>query len=1320
MADDYNVQQLTRAIDELNARMGAHGKMLFDTARRNERADTQRRTQDATEWQKMSERVNKGWDNVLVGINKSATGAAGAIKTLTKETTSAAGAFVGLSKALLGGAIGGILIGSMTDYTTGLYKTFQELTDHGKTFSGDVFDMAQAAANAGLSLSDYAKLNKQNSVVASRLAGNNQGGLAGLAKQVRESTYQFGMLGYSTDDLNQLVGAYAETMRLQGRLDEMSSRQGRESMVKMTTEATALAQALGTSRKQTIENALSAMKDEAYATRLSLMTEADRKKYGDAFNSAITGFAAQAGESGQMLSKMLAQTAAYDGRAYNTDASRQLFSKILPQGATLMEEAYSKIKADGENASYYQNQYVVSLKKVIEGQRENLKYHVEAGGEYGEQARRILKMYSELEGVKEIDKKTAKLQQEYSSSLTAVLGSMDDALNQVKTGILSTIMPALSEPMRAFAEGITKFIKSTDYDDFSKKMKSAAETIGKWMKEMFKTENMALFSSYITSASKSVADFIASITTQNLKDALDVVKGGLQFVGGILQGFGTVLGGVLTLLSPLKNHLKELGIALGVVIGGAYLFKKVMDFKNMFSTLKEMNVAAAVVNVNGKNLGGGPDLGGGNGNRRGGPNGPHNPRGGLSGRGKFALAIGGIAAVATAAWGASSILDRFKSSTAAAAGASQAAADAMTTETLAEPLDDLRRQMLDFKIMTGEATEDEKKEVEADKELRRKRREQASRARPANGDANTPQPATPRDQTPETPGPATPTDPETTGSIASSLTSAIAEIGPGLASSILPGLSGISTTLGGFMTKVSGEGGLLAKIGGQSGILSKIGPTVASGVSMAVSTLGPTIVSAINPTMAGAFEMIGQTIQRFGGSGGILMGLAQTITSGVSGTLAKVAPAVAAAAGPVTSGILGKFGDLMAKIGGAGGILAKIGGAGGVLAKIGGQGGILTRLGGEGGILSKVGTKISSGITTAISTVSPTVAAAIGPAATNILSATGDLMAKVSGNGGFFAKVGAMIGPELSGSVTTALSKAVPALTSVVAPAATTLMSKAGEIASKITGADGLISKIAGDKGVLAKAAPIGEEVATTVASAISKTAPEAAAATAAASKGVFGKVGDMMTKIGGEGGFLSKMAPYAKTFAKNIPIIGAVASAGFGAYDAYGLKQQRDRGEISEEEYKKGLTKVAVNSGIDAAAALVPGWGRLAATAINMGNQLSDLSGIGSIGDVAASFVGGSNSATRSATTAVSVGGPRDPQQINMEERLEEMKQRLEQTQNQLTRTTEDKVVIELIELRKKTEEMLAQLIYRLEELNTTTARSGALVGRSITSSSS
>ncbi|RYD46212.1 MAG: hypothetical protein EOP83_30010 [Verrucomicrobiaceae bacterium] len=392
----------------------------------------------------------------------------------------------------------------------------------------------------------------------------------------------------------------------------------------------------------------------------------------------------------------------------------------------MMGVTYQKIQKDGANALNYQNEYVRDLRKVIEGNKENLLTQSEFQGEIGDQAREILKLYDEIKDIPELDRKIGQLQQEYAKSLTQVMGSMDDIWTKMKAGILGRLLPLVAGPLRAIAEGITKFAKSPAWDNVSKNFQKLGDRLEAWIKSVMTDANMNMLTNWVASAITAVSAFVGGLTAQDFS----VVASGLKIAmeGGkvAFEALGVIATGVFKVLSLFEGHVKEVVI----VLASLFALKKAVDIFKFFSTLKEMKVAATNVYVNGKPIGGG--LGGGNDRAqrggqhdRGNPRRPRPPRAGGRGLGAALGMTGqlatGLASLGIGAGLVGGVMELFSD---AVENTTERVNDA--AETLGTPMDDLKRGLLDNKHNLGTITESEERERQADIELRRKLRRYCS------------------------------------------------------------------------------------------------------------------------------------------------------------------------------------------------------------------------------------------------------------------------------------------------------------------------------------------------------------------------------------------------------------------------------------------------------------------------------------------------------------------------------------------------------------------------------------------------------------------
>lgn len=96
-------------------------------------------------------------------------------------------------------------------------KNLAELSKTGQTFSGSMVNMANAAANAGMSVSQMVNVLSTNSEAVAKLGGANQ--FLKLQKQVRQTAFQFNSFGLGLEEQNKIIASFTELQMARGRRD---------------------------------------------------------------------------------------------------------------------------------------------------------------------------------------------------------------------------------------------------------------------------------------------------------------------------------------------------------------------------------------------------------------------------------------------------------------------------------------------------------------------------------------------------------------------------------------------------------------------------------------------------------------------------------------------------------------------------------------------------------------------------------------------------------------------------------------------------------------------------------------------------------------------------------------------------------------------------------------------------------------------------------------------------------------------------------------------------------------------------------------------
>lgn len=626
-------------------------------------------------------------------------------KLLQKNSNDAAQSFLSLTKNLV---IGGGMLAGIGAYTMGLGKTYQEMSEAGTRFSNSIFSMADAALSTGTSLEEAARINKKNSVVAAAMNGNGKSGLVGLAANVRRNAEAFGSFGYTVEQLDDLVGDYAETLRQSGHAENLSRGDATDSFMKVAATADTLSNQFGKSRKELMETANAAMRDEVYRSKLAGMSASDAKSYGDAFGAAIMGMSAQAGESGKILSKMLSQAASFDGRAYNTQAARELFNKVLPQGTTMMSKLVTQIEGDKDNALKYQNDYVRQLKQEIKLNRTNLQYLAEGTGAEAAHARQLLQMDADLKESSDDQVKHQiemnRLAKQNQDALTKITMNFETVWMRFSSNIMSKFLPMLQKPMEAIAKGLDRFSNSPAWTNITKVFTTVGEQMSAWIDGFLSESRMNDLAAWVSDTAKGFGDWLGTIKASDVDGVMSGVKAGAAGILAVISTIWNVAKGFGSLVLMVKDHIAEIAIGLAALYIGLKGFAAVSAISKLLGN-NDMNVKAKVVNVNGPMGGGGPW-----GNQGG--NEPGNRRGGTGRGARIGRAVGiaaGIAVVGGGLYALGKNLGVFGGlfEKDQKLRENEIKARTNSTEGLPDVLDDFNRQLLENKRDEGRATQAE-------------------------------------------------------------------------------------------------------------------------------------------------------------------------------------------------------------------------------------------------------------------------------------------------------------------------------------------------------------------------------------------------------------------------------------------------------------------------------------------------------------------------------------------------------------------------------------------------------------------------------------
>lgn len=469
-----------------------------------------------------------------------------------------------------------------------LSKTWQQLTNNGQTFGGSMTNMLQSAADAGLSLEEFANAYRDHNLVIKE----TNGGFFDMQKQLRKNISAHGNYGMTVEQITSFMGNNMEVARRNGSLQSKSNSQVVQEMGELALTTTGLANASDKTREQILELANAAMSSSLSIAAIATLPRDIQGQVSKSVMMATAGFASMGGEAGDFFSKFFNDT---------LGAS----AALTEQGQTAIDAGMSNIAADMDAVSNkFKNSqgsiddvidFQSRFKKSYEAQLPVLKAQAAAGNQA---AIRMIQYGAAVRVMTHEELKRAKASSEDTKILTAFFSAFNSVFGMLKGTFVSSFIKSMegaSGKMEEFAD--SEIFKKIN-DALGVIGGTLGKRLGEWMNAL-KTEDIIDFMNGVASVAEGLATFVSGVSIISI-----ALARAFNYVVETLRGVGISLGTVAKTIA---------GIYLGYKV-----FEGVMKLKNLFGG-KVMNVTAAVVNIKGAGamsdiLGG--DGGGGSGKKK--------------------------------------------------------------------------------------------------------------------------------------------------------------------------------------------------------------------------------------------------------------------------------------------------------------------------------------------------------------------------------------------------------------------------------------------------------------------------------------------------------------------------------------------------------------------------------------------------------------------------------------------------------------------------------------------------------------------------------
>lgn len=254
---------------------------------------------------------------------------------------------------VIGGLIGGPfqLLASVVDNNI---DNFRQLSSVGVTFGNSVFDAQRAAAQSGLTLSQFSDTVAENSQSLALLGGSaSRGGdiFRDVNRRLQSAREGFSNLGITLEETAGFTADYLEQQTVLGRAQEMRNRRLGQQTVDYIERLDELSRVTGLQRDQVSQ----ALKEQALDRRLSglLATMGDTAR--ENLQGVLTTLEAQSPEVADAFKNMVA-TGGVPVTDFGRDMARlnprlQELARGMRNGTVSQEEAMAEFRRTGEIAA---------------------------------------------------------------------------------------------------------------------------------------------------------------------------------------------------------------------------------------------------------------------------------------------------------------------------------------------------------------------------------------------------------------------------------------------------------------------------------------------------------------------------------------------------------------------------------------------------------------------------------------------------------------------------------------------------------------------------------------------------------------------------------------------------------------------------------------------------------------------------------------------------------------------------------------------------------------------------------------------------------
>lgn len=484
---------------------------------------------------------------------KTGRGVLDAGKAIIDSGGDIAAATEGVARAIPG--IGAILASS-SRMVNEARDQFATVAKTGQTFNGRLTDIANAAAQFGLSTKQVVSILSDNSEIAAKIGGTN---FLRLQREVRSTTEKFGRFGLTVEDQAKVVGIFSEMQLMRGNREQANSA---KAAAEYTAKMAALAKLTGKSIDDLAKTQQDLSIDADVYTAVQKMADRFGPAAAESTQRLIDNIIPQFDEKTQGTMKDLVTSFANTGSISQSELGQALIRGNREDLIPVLEKSL-KSGNEGQLLSTLRSigQEGMAVNSTLRRQTSNVNFG------YGDQGNVIAAFGSFAKisdaQVKGLDAATAGLK----ASMTPANPNDPNSVagfDQNQT----VVQEQLSAAYAATLQNATNLQPA-----LQQLTVAAAEMTAAFMGSDLVRDSISQFSAAVVDATQNMSSFIASL------QAFDALEGAIGSVISAVMKFGDWLGKV----TGIGSGAGQLAAGAGAWFGGKWLLGKAGDgVKSLF------------------------------------------------------------------------------------------------------------------------------------------------------------------------------------------------------------------------------------------------------------------------------------------------------------------------------------------------------------------------------------------------------------------------------------------------------------------------------------------------------------------------------------------------------------------------------------------------------------------------------------------------------------------------------------------------------------------------------------------------------------------